>query len=87
MNAEGGGVQKQQQERLQSQVNRLRLQAEAIHERIVQDTKRKYSQFKEVRRAAAREHAERKVLTMTQRARQERTALLFPMTATTWEIS
>ncbi|CDJ36100.1 uncharacterized protein EMH_0007490 [Eimeria mitis] len=58
--AETGDVQKQQKERLQSQADRLRQEAQKIRDRIIQQVKKKQAEFKEARRVAAREHEERK---------------------------
>ncbi|KAL8435340.1 hypothetical protein Efla_006970 [Eimeria flavescens] len=51
---------RQQQERLQSQADRLRQQAQGIHDRIMQQVKEQQMHFKISRKAAAQEHTQRK---------------------------
>ncbi|CDI75400.1 hypothetical protein, conserved [Eimeria praecox] len=58
--AETGKAQEQQKERLQSQADRLRQEAQMIRDRIIQQVKGKQAEFKEARKVAAREHEERK---------------------------
>lgn len=58
---EAGEVHKKQEERLQSQADRLRQEAQMIRDRVVQQVKNKQAEFKEARKVAAREHDEREV--------------------------
>lgn len=56
-----GEMQKQQKERLQSQADRLRQEAQKIRDRIIQQVKNKQAEFQEARKLAAREYDERRV--------------------------
>ncbi|KAL8271117.1 hypothetical protein Esti_004971 [Eimeria stiedai] len=57
--AEVRDTYKQQEERLQSQADRLRQQAQAIHDRIMQQVKQRQAQFKVARKSAAHAHLQR----------------------------